>query len=196
MFLLPSLQEETHAAFAPSGKVITLAYYPDKKQEVFLTEIKAHLYADLMHMMTYDQHGRHSTMQFAQAAVDQALSLFPPEAHSHVTLGLPFYGRNTKTGDWKTYEDLIQQHKLTPPMDEVGDEYFNGVDTIQRKTRLAYDKGIGGVMIWEVGQDCRVNPVTRSGTTHVQTCPNGREDSLLYAISRTIAQNNEPRTDL
>ena len=31
------LLEETHAAFAPSGRVITMAYYPDRRQERLLT---------------------------------------------------------------------------------------------------------------------------------------------------------------
>ena len=31
------LLEETHAAFAPSGRVITMAYYPDGRQERLLT---------------------------------------------------------------------------------------------------------------------------------------------------------------
>ena len=29
----------------------------------------------------------------------------------------------------------------------------NGVDTIKAKTQFAIDRGIGGVMIWELGQD-------------------------------------------
>lgn len=36
---------------------------------------------------------------------------------------------------------------------------FNGVKTIWAKTRLAAKLGLGGVMIWEVGQDCRLEPV-------------------------------------
>lgn len=151
-----------------------------------MTDINAFKYADYLHMMTYDQPGRHSTFQFAKVAVEQALTIFPAEAHPRLTLGLPFYSRNTRSGDWKTYEDLIQQHKITPEMDEVGEEYFNGINMMKHKTNFAFEQNLGGVMIWEVGQDCRVNPVTRSGTTHVSTCPNGRQDSLLNAINEAI----------
>lgn len=186
-------KEETYNAFAPLAKTVTLAYYPDKKQETLLTQIKAYNHVDLLHMMTYDQHGRHSTFPFAQAAVDQALSIFPPEAHAKLTLGLPFYGRDVKTGVWKTYEDIVQQNQITPQMDEVSDQYFNGVNTIKEKTQMAFHKKIGGVMIWEVGQDCRVDPVTRSGTTHAKTCPKGKEDSLLNAIAETIAINSQKK---
>lgn len=74
-----------------------------------------------------------------------------------------------------------------------GDFGFNGIKTIERKTRLALEAGLGGVMIWESGQDCRVNPVTRGGTTHGTTCPKGEESSLLRAIFRTVAAWNSNR---
>jgi len=31
--------------------------------------------------------------------------------------------------------------------------YFNGPATIRQKTQQAIESGIGGVMIWEIGQD-------------------------------------------
>ena len=36
---------------------------------------------------------------------------------------------------------------------------FNGPGTIAAKTELALRAGAGGVMIWEVGQDCRLRLV-------------------------------------
>jgi len=87
-----------------------------------------------------------------------------------------------------TYEDLVQRHKLDPSWDTVQDQGarvgFNGITTIERKTQLAVDRGLGGVMIWESGQDCRVDPVRRGDKTHVTTCPNGEHSSLLRAIIR------------
>eukprot|EP00293_Proteomonas_sulcata_P000171 CAMPEP_0184323560 /NCGR_PEP_ID=MMETSP1049-20130417/130974_1 /TAXON_ID=77928 /ORGANISM="Proteomonas sulcata, Strain CCMP704" /LENGTH=86 /DNA_ID=CAMNT_0026645107 /DNA_START=1 /DNA_END=257 /DNA_ORIENTATION=+ len=70
-------------------------------------------------------------------------------------MGLPFYSRSTRTGDWKTYEDLIKMYgkKLTKSTDEIDEHYFNGYKMIQKKTRYALQNGLGGVMIWEVGQD-------------------------------------------
>ena len=42
-------------------------------------------------------------------------------------------------------------------------------------------------MIWEVGQDCRLVPVTHGPTTHVRTCPGeGDANSLLAAVRRGI----------
>ena len=123
-----------------------------------------------------------------------------------MTLGLPFYGRDSRSGDWTTYEDLVQRHApLAPSVDEVpapppdgggrgrgGKKAtattigFNGVATITEKTRRAARAKLGGVMIWEVGQDCRLAPVTHGDTTHVQTCPD-RDASLLVAIANGIA---------
>ena len=42
-------------------------------------------------------------------------------------------------------------------------------------------------MIWEVGQDCRVQAVTHGETIHVKTCPRGEDSSLLVAISRELS---------
>ncbi len=51
----------------------------------------------------------------------------------------------------------------------------------------------GGVMIWEVGQDCRVAPVTHGATTHPATCPGGEDASLLVGgVAWALAQASEP----
>jgi len=52
--------------------------------------------------------------------------------------------------------------------------YFNGIDTIQRKTCLVMQERIGGVMIWELAQD----------TTD--------ETSLLLAISQAMSNGCAP----
>ena len=93
------------------------------------------------------------------------------------------------SGDWITYEDIVQQHSLTGKEDEVTKDGvkvgLNGKNTISWKVKLAVTEKIGGVMIWEVGQDCRVNPVKRGETVHVATCPKGEDSSLLAAITNT-----------
>ena len=63
---------------------------------------------------------------------------------------------------------------------------------IEQKTELALSAGLGGVMIWEVGQDCRLKPTggkeTHGDTEHPRTCMSD-EASLLLAISRAIDQH-------
>mmetsp|Transcript_23123 Transcript_23123/g.58996 ORF Transcript_23123/g.58996 Transcript_23123/m.58996 type:complete len:349 (+) Transcript_23123:58-1104(+) len=181
---LRKLLKLLYEAFAPAGRIITMAYYPDGKQERLFVEHGYARYVANMHSMVYDQPGKHSTWQFAVKAAKQAAEILPPHL---VTLGLPFYGRHMKTGEWKTYEDLVQQHApLDVATDEAGGYYFNGPDLIERKTRHAASLGLGGVMIWEVGQDCRVHSVVHGDTTHGVTCPNGEPSALLTAIRRGL----------
>jgi len=59
--------------------------------------------------------------------------------------------RNTQSGDWKTYEDLVQKYLPGPDVDDVApNEYMNGIDTMVSKVEYAWRIGLGGVMIWEV----------------------------------------------
>lgn len=187
-------------------KTLSVAYYPDSRQEKTLVTIGAPGLVDFLHIMAYDQHSdantpSHSSYEFAQKVVQQGKDLLLPS--EKLTLGVPFYGRHSATGDWTTYEDIVQQHHpLDPSVDMVSTDKkrrkrgraaphiaFNGIDTIQAKTRIAIDEGIGGLMIWEVGQDCRLAPVTRGGQTHVQTCPAGGNSSLLVAMARELKRH-------
>ena len=77
------------------------------------------------------------------------------------------------SGEPETYANLYAKHSMGPDVDEVGSHYFNGPSMISAKTTLAIEKGIGGVMIWECGQD--VHPSS--------------EASLHKAISRAIHVN-------
>jgi chitinase len=186
---LKLLLKGLHAAFEPAGRIITIAYYPDGKQERLFVEHGFGRYVAAMHMMSYDQGGRHSTWDFAQQVAHQGAALLP--AHL-VTLGLPFYGRHMKTGEWKSYEDLVQMlHPIADDVDEGEGYYFNGPKLIRRKTALARQLGLGGVMIWEVGQDCRMHEVTHGETTHAVTCPDGERSSLLDALRSELQSGGQ-----
>ena len=212
---LISLLKESRAALN-TDKVITMAYYPDTKQERLLFEGKADLYCDFLHMMTYDQKvsvqsKTHSTLEFATRSIQNGIK--SGLNSKKLTLGVPFYGRHSVTGDWTTYEDIVQKyHPLDNEMDIIllnedshknvhnnikkqtntqGYIGFNGINSINKKVQLVQTLGIGGIMIWEVGQDCRVTPTVRNGKTHPITCPNGELSSLLVAINRTLELNYE-----
>ena len=181
---LAKLVEETRTALGPE-KVITMAYYPDGRQEELLVKCVPHV--DFLHSMAYDQPTKeHSSVAFAESALKKAKPYFQRKQ----TLGLPFYGRDMK-GHWTTYEDLLKQiSPFDANLDVVEDTYFNGVETIKRKVKRAIDSGIAGVMIWEVGQDCRLEPVSLAiGQLHVVTCPTPQA-SLLRAIHDAIRETN------
>ena len=214
---LLSLVKSTRAHL-PAEMVITMAYYPDSRQERMLKEREMDEFVDFLHMMTYDQQTgttaetmTHSTAEFTSNAVHQGLRS-GLDGHK-LTVGVPFYGRNSRSGDWTTYEDIVQTyHPLAPSADiavvvQGGKEIkgkgvsetdetaakptsyigYNGIATIQAKVAEARSLHLGGVMIWEVGQDCRVVETVRVGQTHGVTCPNGKNSSLLQAISDSLA---------
>ena len=84
---------------------------------------------------------------------------------------------------------LVWSVQVRDPRDSSA-HFFNGVATIGFKTDYALRAGIGGVMIWEAGQDCRQHLVAhddRPQERHVVTCPDGDGRwSLLNAIQRRI----------
>eukprot|EP00658_Telonema_sp_P-2_P023765 TRINITY_DN19532_c0_g1_i2.p2 TRINITY_DN19532_c0_g1~~TRINITY_DN19532_c0_g1_i2.p2 ORF type:complete len:165 (+),score=36.33 TRINITY_DN19532_c0_g1_i2:181-675(+) len=139
--------------------------------------------------MSYDQGGeQHSPMALAESTVAQAQQAGLPSGT--ICLGLPFYGRSAR-GEWMSYEDILQHNSpLDPAADHLRGWGFNGVRTIEDKTAVAVSAGLGGVMIWEVGQDCRLEEVVHGSKAHVVTCVDGSEGSLLVAIARTMERLN------
>ena len=59
-----------------------------------------HESVDLLHAMSYDAVGPqgHSSMELLTGALDKAQAASLPL--SKVTLGLPFYGRGSRSGEW------------------------------------------------------------------------------------------------
>ncbi|MBL8813289.1 MAG: glycoside hydrolase family 18 protein [Planctomycetaceae bacterium] len=105
---------------------------------------------DAVNIMSYDHDGRHSTFEAAQADIEKVITL--GATPDQINLGVPFYGRSLSDRNKAlTWAELADQVK--PGFDEHDGVYFNGPETIRRKTRMAKDKGLGGVMIWELGQD-------------------------------------------
>lgn len=169
---------------------ITLAFYPDGAQEHAIASHGIHRTVDLLLMMAYHQPGRHSTHRFASQAVARAVAQLPAEK---LALGIPFYARHMQTGEWKTYTELLRSHgdTLSARTDEVEQWYFNGVTTVERKTKDAIAAHLGGVMVWELGQDCL--------SYHDGPCSAHNSDasaghtantrSLLTAITRTVTKH-------
>lgn len=102
-------------------------------------------------VMAYDHDERHSTFDGAKQDLDLLLRAKVPA--EKIVLGLPFYGRNVRTREAMTYREIYEKYGPKPEDDEVQAMFFNGVNMIHRKTRHAVDSGLGGVMIWELGQD-------------------------------------------
>ncbi len=111
---------------------------------------------DRIHLMAYDHDGpRHSSFEQAKADVARMLAR-QGVAAAKIHLGVPFYGRSTRTrGRTATYAEILRGRKPAPDVDRIDEWDFNGIATIQAKTRFAREQKLGGMMIWELGQDTR-----------------------------------------
>lgn len=80
-------------------------------------------------------------------------------AKEKLNLGIPFYGYGfgPKVPADMSFRDIISKYSGAEKTDSVsvsggGTLYYNGIPTIQNKTRLALQRA-GGIMIWQLLQD-------------------------------------------
>lgn len=147
------LIKDSVSVFSRENKTISAAIsrYRPLNQEIYDS-------LNSINLMAYDFRGRHSTYESAVEAAEfmQIKYNIAPEK---INLGIPFYGRIYSGLDpqyWtkSMYYKLIRKN-YTPEArsDEAGGYYFNGIDTVRKKTDYALKTNLGGVMIWELGQD-------------------------------------------
>jgi GH18 family chitinase len=109
---------------------------------------------DWLNLMAYDDdHGQpipHSPYSLAEKSINYWLNErgLPPQK---AVLGLPFYGKPRKP-NLSRYKDLLAAG-ADPMTDEFDSVFYNGIATIKKKTELAKQQGLSGVMIWEISQD-------------------------------------------
>jgi len=119
---------------------------------------------DFINIMAYDLTGpwtgpgQHSPMSQAQGNVNYWV--LKGAKKENLVLGLPFYGWEFKDSgtDAKTWCQIVSEHSDNLNDDQVINDhiklYYNGKKTIKDKIQFVKDNNAGGVMIWEVGQDC------------------------------------------
>lgn len=142
-----ALLKDLKTAFRDHGLSlsVTLAAWQQLPVEAFSA-------VDAVHVMAYDHAGRHSTFDGAKRDIQSLLDRGVPS--NKLLLGLPFYGRAIATAERTlTYAEIVQKHSFPPDVDEVDGLFFNGPRTIDRKVEFAKNSKLGGVMIWELGQD-------------------------------------------
>jgi len=121
---------------------------------------------DFIQLMSYDYGQQHSTLKQARQDIQTFLGRNIPA--EKIILGVPFYGRNVSDRKAMTYARIVDRFQPAETVDEVDGIYFNNLQTIRQKTAAALEAGLGGVMIWEIGQDT------------------ANETSLLKAIADTV----------
>lgn len=107
---------------------------------------------DQVNLMAYDADGKHSTMEYAKAAVDTVVKR--GAAPGKIVLGLPLYGRKIADArEAMSVGEILTKFAPGEGVDEVGGYYFNSGKTLEEKVRFARERGLAGVMVWELGQD-------------------------------------------
>jgi GH18 family chitinase len=141
------LMRELSTALHSRGKLLTAAVVADGYTG---GGVPTATFADVdfLNLMAYDGGQPHSTYDYAVQSMNYWLGRGLPKAKT--VLGVPFYGRSPSA--YVGYNELVARDPQAPYKDNVGDIYYNGIATIQSKTRLAMQQG-GGVMIWELSQD-------------------------------------------
>lgn len=140
---------------------LSLSYYPIDNQERIISQLHFPQVVDFLHLMAFDLPGpHHASGTIVEDALKRALEQGLPL--SKLTLGLPLFGRHSKTKERVPYEQLARRYN---PIDhsvdivlakaririDVPTISFNGRDTIMRKTTFAGQIGLAGVSVWEVG---------------------------------------------
>jgi chitinase len=151
------------AGLKKQGKLLTAALATAASQLISNAALSKF---DFINVMSYDQTGPwRPTEPGSHSTYEKAVSdLFYWNTTRHVpkkkiNLGLPFYGYGfgTSYGESMSYGTIIASFPNAEKQDTImpaggGTIYYNGLTTIQNKTKLAL-KNAGGVMIWQILQD-------------------------------------------
>ncbi len=108
---------------------------------------------DWINIMAYDlAGGQHSPYWLSDVSIQYWKKRGVSE--DRIVMGIPLYARPS----WKQYRHLVALDKANAYLDYVPgdklDSYYNGLNTIRQKTRLALNKG-GGIMFFDIQEDTR-----------------------------------------
>jgi chitinase len=151
---------ELAAALGPHKKLLTAAF---PNQTLYSNVSGAALDSfDFINIMAYDatgpwnpsSPGQHSSYSYATKGINFWKNTVGMPGDS-LNLGVPFYGYDfvdLSTVHAVSYADMVAMDVDYADLDNVGTAYYNGRPTIEAKVELASSE-VGGIMIWEVGQD-------------------------------------------
>lgn len=146
-FLL--MMQQLATAMHNSGKLCTIAVI-----STGATYITSGMFTtlDWLNIMDYDDNNfQHSTYQSAVDCLNYWSSRGLPVEKT--ILGVPFYGRDNRYDYLTVNYNVILSEGGSPNSDTFQTIGYNGIPTITSKTNLSFDRGIGGMMIWELAGD-------------------------------------------
>ncbi|TDB68271.1 glycoside hydrolase [Arundinibacter roseus] len=152
VLLVSELADSLHA----SGKKLTAAVVASGSKG-YGTKKEALDKMDWVNLMAYDgDYGgdilkAHSPYSYAVQSINYWINERKLPA-SKALIGLPFYSKKGFGQFGPTYQQLIADGASAYD-DYWKGAFYNGINTIEAKTRLARKMGLGGVMIWEIGLD-------------------------------------------
>lgn len=152
VILSKELYQELHA----QNKELTAAVVSSGKQAYGIKE-EAYAYMDWLNLMVYDgDYGpqeikHHSPYSMALKCLDFWLNERNLPAQKCV-LGLPFYAKKGHGNFGFSYAKLLEEG-ASPYDDYWNGHFYNGMITIENKTKLALGRGLAGVMVWELSHD-------------------------------------------
>ena len=150
------LVKELARQLRAQNKLLTAAVVAKGKKGYGVKE-EAFLAMDWVNLMAYDgDYGgdivkAHSPYAYAQESLDYWLDERKLPA-SKAVLGLPFYAKLGFGKFGPTFKQLVADGASAYD-DYWKGAFYNGINTIEAKVRLARQRGCAGVMIWEIGLD-------------------------------------------
>jgi chitinase len=170
---LAAFTKELSEKLHPNGKELSIAVHA-KIHSVTGTESHYVVYdptmfqyVDHVNIMAYDGQydGEYnaanlSSYPFTEKIINYWTNLFDTYQLSRekLVLGVPFYGQPENPNIKQvSYAAIVKNHPESSMNDTVnmnGTVYhFNGEKTMQKKTKLALQNDLGGIMLWEAGLD-------------------------------------------
>jgi len=122
---------------------------------------------DYVNVMAYDatgpwdpKHpGQHSSLDYAKGCIEYWIGRGVPK--TKLVLGVPFYGwgfGDAFNQGGYTFAQIVEKFPGSESSDQAGSTvWYNGIPTIQAKSKYVLEQGLGGVMIWSLNQDARGN---------------------------------------
>jgi chitinase len=196
---LNAFAKELSAKLHPKGKELSIAVNA-KVHSVTGTEIHSVVfepamfeYFDHVNLMAYDgqwdgEYNAANLSPFSYSAniVAYWTSLFDQYGFSRkkLVLGVPLYAQPEDPSIKQvSYEALINNNPANATKDTVkmnGTTYhYNSHQTLQKKTQLAIEQQLGGMMLWESGLDAKG---TYSATGLIANQLENHEDKRYYSI--------------